>query len=140
MFYFPLFWASPVFYLTAIYVLAAVLPAIFLMRYVYRQDRIESEPPYLLGQLALLGVAAAVVSVVPEMLAQSLLDRWVGPENPRYVVLLAVKSRDVAMLTQIEKAGELRLFASSESYGSGQEAVKAADSPLVEWYEALDVE
>ena len=57
-----------------------------------------------------------------------------------YVVLLAVKSRDVAMLTQIEKAGELRLFASSESYGSGQEAVKAADSPLVEWYEALDVE
>lgn len=57
-----------------------------------------------------------------------------------YVVLLAVKSRDVAMLTQIEKAGELRLFASSESYGRGQEAVKAADSSLVEWYEALDVE
>ena len=28
MFYFPLFWVSPVFYLMAIYVLAAVLPAL----------------------------------------------------------------------------------------------------------------
>ena len=89
MFFFAPLIAMPYYTLVLVYVLAAVLPAVFLMRYVYRQDRIESEPPYLLGQLALLGVAAAVVSVVPEMLAQSLLDRWVGPENPRYVVLLA---------------------------------------------------
>ena len=89
MFFFAPLIAMPYYTLVLVYVLAAVLPAVFLMRYVYRQDRIESEPPYLLGQLALLGVAAAVVSVVPEILAQSLLDRWVGPENPRYVVLLA---------------------------------------------------
>lgn len=89
MFFFAPLIAMPYYTLVLVYVLAAVLPAVFLMRYVYRQDRIESEPPYLLGQLALLGVAAAVVSVVPEILAQSLLDQWVGPENPRYIVLLA---------------------------------------------------
>ena len=56
MFYFPLFWASPVFYLMAIYVLAAVLPAIFLMRYVYKQDRIEHEPIPLLVSLIGKGI------------------------------------------------------------------------------------
>ena len=89
MFYFPLFWASPVFYLTAIYVLAAVLPAIFLMRYVYRQDTIEHEPPWLLGSLVWKGVLAALAAIVLESLGQLVLDATVDGEDPRYVWLLA---------------------------------------------------
>ena len=54
MFFFAPLIAMPYYTLVLVYVLAAVLPAVFLMRYVYRQDRIESEPPYLLGQLALI--------------------------------------------------------------------------------------
>ena len=89
MFYFPLFWASPVFYLTAIYVLAAVLPAIFLMRYVYRQDIIEHEPIPLLVSLIGRGILAALAAIVLEMLGQSILNALVEPENPRYVYLMA---------------------------------------------------
>ena len=89
MFYFPLFWARPVFYLTAIYVLAAVLPAIFLMRYVYRQDTIEHEPIPLLVSLIGRGILAALAAIVLEMLGQSILNALVEPENPRYVYLMA---------------------------------------------------
>ena len=89
MFYFPLFWASPVFYLMAIYVLAAILPAIFLMRYVYRQDKIEREPTHLLVSLIGKGILAALAAIVLEMLGQSVLNALVEPENPIYVYLMA---------------------------------------------------
>ena len=39
---------TPMMSILAIYVLAAVLPAFFLLRYIYRQDTIEKEPGYLL--------------------------------------------------------------------------------------------
>ena len=80
---------APVFYLMAIYVLAAVLPALFLMRYVYRQDRVEKEPPWLLGNLVFRGVLAALAAIVLEMLGQSVLNAMVEPDNPRYVFLTA---------------------------------------------------
>ena len=89
MFYFPLFWASPVFYLMAIYVLAAVLPAVFLMRYVYKQDKIEREPAHLLVSLIGKGILAALAAIVLEMLGQSILNALVEPENPNYVYLMA---------------------------------------------------
>lgn len=89
MFYFPLLWASPVFYLMAIYVLAAVLPAIFLMRYVYRQDKIEKEPANLLVSLIGKGILAALAAIVLEFLGQSILNALVDPENPIYVYLMA---------------------------------------------------
>ena len=89
MFYFPLLWASPVFYLMAIYVLAAVLPAIFLMRYVYQQDKIEREPIPLLVSLIGKGIWAALAAIVLELLGQSILDTLVEPENPIYVYLMA---------------------------------------------------
>ena len=84
-----MFFLAPVYYLILIYVLAAVLPAFFLMRYIYRQDTIEKEPPALLGSLALLGVAAALVSIVLETLGQTLLNAMVEPDDPKYIVLLA---------------------------------------------------
>ena len=89
MFNFPLFWVSPVFYLMAIYVLAAVLPAFFLMRYVYRQDKIEHEPMTLMVSLIGKGILAALAAIVLELLGQSILDALVDPENPIYVYLMA---------------------------------------------------
>ena len=55
-----MFFIAPAMYILAIYVLAAVLPAVFLMRYIYRQDQIEPEPPGLLIGLIFSGVAAAL--------------------------------------------------------------------------------
>lgn len=89
MFYFPLLWVSPVFYLRVIYVLAAVLPAIFLMRYVYRQDKVEREPASLLVSLIGKGIWAALAAIVLELLGQSILNALVDPENPIYVYLMA---------------------------------------------------
>ena len=89
MFYFPWIWASPVFYLMAIYVLAAVLPAIFLMRYVYKQDQVEQEPIPLLVSLIGRGILAALAAIVLEMLGQSILNALVDPERPIYIYLTA---------------------------------------------------
>lgn len=80
---------APVYSLLIIYVLAAVIPAAILMRYIYKKDRIEREPPWLLGSLVLLGVAAALVAIVLEILGQSILDSLVSVNNPKYILLLA---------------------------------------------------
>ena len=58
-----MFFLAPVYYLIAVYVLAAVLPAFFLMKYIYKQDTIEKEPPFLLLSLILRGVFAALAFI-----------------------------------------------------------------------------
>lgn len=73
----------------AVYVLAAVLPAVFLMHYVYRHDRIEREPVGLLISLIWRGVLAALVAIVLELLGQLVLDASVSQDDPKYVLLLA---------------------------------------------------
>ena len=84
-----MFFMAPAMYILGIYVLAAVLPAVFLMRYIYRQDQIEPEPPGLLIVLIFSGVAAALCSIVLEMLAEGVLNLLVDPGSPTYTILLA---------------------------------------------------
>lgn len=50
----------------AITVAAAVIPALFLLAYVYRQDRVEKEPPRLLALLVLQGIFATAIAKVLE--------------------------------------------------------------------------
>ena len=72
-----------------VYLLAALLPALFLMRYIYRKDTIEKEPKGMLVGLVFLGVAAAVVAVIFETLGTSLLSRFLEPNDPAYTIVLA---------------------------------------------------
>ena len=72
-----------------IYILAAVLPAAFLMVYIYRKDKIEKEPRPILVSLLFLGVAAALVSIVLEYLGRNALTRLVDPSSPAYTILMA---------------------------------------------------
>lgn len=72
-----------------IYLLAALLPALFLMRYIYRKDTIEKEPRGLLTALVFLGVAAALVAVVLETLGQGVLNAFLGEDDPAYTILFA---------------------------------------------------
>ena len=68
----------------------AVLPAAFLMRYIYKQDQIEKEPRDLLVKVTLMGVAAAFVSMLLESVGQFLLGlTHIDPQSPVYTILLA---------------------------------------------------
>jgi RsiW-degrading membrane proteinase PrsW (M82 family) len=65
--------------IVVIYVLAAILPAVFLMRYIYRLDRSnDKEPAGLLWKLVLSGVYAAGLAMVLEILT----DNFVIPSLP----------------------------------------------------------
>lgn len=73
-----------------IYVLAAVLPAFFLLRYVYRHDTIEKEPFPLLLSLLGMGCLSALCAAGVEAAAEGLLASLVDPSAPvLYTVLLA---------------------------------------------------
>ena len=72
-----------------IYFLAAVLPAAYLLRYVYRHDTIEKEPAGLLWKLIGMGCVAALCSGVLEGIAEFLLQVFIDPDDPVFVILLA---------------------------------------------------
>ncbi|MBR1812236.1 MAG: PrsW family intramembrane metalloprotease [Lachnospiraceae bacterium] len=82
------FFLTPAFGIIAIHVLAAVLPAAFLLRYIYRLDRAEPEPVSILWGCILSGVFAVVASVVLEMVGQVILDAVVESTEPFYLILL----------------------------------------------------
>lgn len=71
------------------YILAAVIPAVVLMRYVYKKDTIESESRKLLTSLVIGGVLAALCSMVLETVGEILLGVVVSPDDPYFAVLSA---------------------------------------------------
>ena len=72
-----------------IYVLAAVLPAVILMRYIYLKDKVEQEPTGLLIRLIIAGVISALGAVILEEIGTNVLGMVVSPYDPLYVVFLA---------------------------------------------------
>ncbi|HWQ98983.1 MAG TPA: PrsW family glutamic-type intramembrane protease [Clostridia bacterium] len=72
-----------------IYLGAALLPALFLMRYIYRKDMIEKEPKGMLVGLVFLGVAAAVVAVILESLGIGVLSRFLVEGSPAHTIVMA---------------------------------------------------
>lgn len=84
-----MFFVLPLLPFLAIYILAAVLPAAILLRYIYRTDTVEKEPPGLLLHLLLMGVVAALCSGILETLGETVLNVLVDPGSPSYTILLA---------------------------------------------------
>lgn len=84
-----MFFVMPLVPIWIVYILAAVLPAALLLRYIYRQDTVEKEPPGLLLALLFMGVIAALLSGVLERLGQTVLNMLVAPGSPTYTILLA---------------------------------------------------
>ena len=79
----------PTFAVIIVYLLAALLPALFLMRYIYRKDTIEKEPKGMFVGLVFLGVAAALVAVVLETLGTNLLSRYLQEGKPAHTIVMA---------------------------------------------------
>lgn len=84
-----MFFVLPSLAVFAIYFVAAVLPAAILMRYVYQQDKCEKEPPWLLRSLVLMGVLAALLSMVLERIGEDVLNSALSADNPAYTIVLA---------------------------------------------------
>ncbi len=76
------------FFANPILIAAAVIPAIALLAYVYRADRLEPEPPGLLWSLVWQGIIATALAVFTERLGMTLLDRWCPADSVLYNVLL----------------------------------------------------
>ncbi len=72
-----------------VYLLAALLPACFLLRWVYKHDTIEKEPARLLLALLAMGCLAALCSGVLEAVGEYLLDVFIESQSPVYIILLA---------------------------------------------------
>ena len=72
-----------------VYFAAAVLPALFLMRYIYRADKVEKEPAGLLLRCIFGGVLAALAAVLLEEIGEALLGAFVDPYSPLYILFLA---------------------------------------------------
>ena len=64
-----------------ILILAAVIPAVFLLVQVYRADRLEKEPLSLLISLVLWGVVATELAALSEQLGILLLQRLFRPSQ-----------------------------------------------------------
>ncbi len=84
-----MFFVLPSLAVIAIYILAAILPALFLMRYIYRKDTIEKEPPQMLISLVFLGVAAALVAIVLESIGKGILSAFIDEDSPAYTIIMA---------------------------------------------------
>ena len=79
----------PMIVVIIVYLLAALLPALFLMRYIYRKDTIEKEPKGMMTGLVFLGVAAAVVAIIFETLGESLLSQVLVTGTPAHTIVMA---------------------------------------------------
>ena len=76
------------FYVNPILIAAAVLPALFLLRYVYRADRLEKEPAGLLISLVFYGILATFAAIITEQVGETLLARFLPAYSMAYNVLL----------------------------------------------------
>lgn len=88
MFLFAYALALPVFQIVLFYAIVAFLPAILLLRYVYKQDAIEKEPGYLLWQLILLGALAGFLSMILESVGDRLIKS--SPLDPASITYQVV--------------------------------------------------
>ncbi len=62
-------------YIIGIYIAAAVIPAIFLLVYIYNHDTVEKEPAPLLIKLFFMGALATLISMVLEEIGDILFHR-----------------------------------------------------------------
>lgn len=73
-----------------IYVLAAILPAVFLLRYIYNEDKADKEPWWILRRLLAGGFLATIVSMVLELIGETLLNfSYPDRDDALYTIILA---------------------------------------------------
>lgn len=69
-------------------IIAAIAPAIYWINRVYRADRLEQESMPMIKRLVRSGILATLIALVLERLGFWLLDQFVSPESPVYMIIL----------------------------------------------------
>ncbi len=85
MFYFLL---APILTYNWILILAAVVPAVFLMVKAYQSDRLEKESPAFLWVMVESGIISTIIALVIEKIGSLILDSAVPSGSPLYNVIL----------------------------------------------------
>ena len=76
------------FYVNPILIAAAVIPAIVLLRFVYKEDRLDKESPGLLLSLMVFGILATFAAIVTEQIGEAILGILLPQSSTAYNVLL----------------------------------------------------
>ena len=84
-----LLFTLPLFAVALIYGAAALIPAIYLMKYIYRKDTVEKEPSMLLMSLLIYGVIAALISIALEGIGTKILNSLMDQSTVGYTLVLA---------------------------------------------------
>lgn len=69
-------------------VICAVVPAVVLLTYINKKDRLEKEPPRLLLSLVLWGIAATFLAVVSETVLEELLLAFCAENSREYRIIM----------------------------------------------------
>ena len=72
-----------------VYIMAAVLPAVILLIYVYSQEHVEPEPAPLIFKLLIFGAISAVAALVLEQLGEGVLRHFVKEDTVVYIIIFA---------------------------------------------------
>ena len=70
-----------------IMIAAAIIPAIFLIKYIYKVDRLDKEPRSLIIRLVLLGVVSTWIAVVLENIGIGILQNSVSEYDPKFAAI-----------------------------------------------------
>ena len=69
-------------------IVLAVVPAALLLIFIYRQDRLEKEPPKMVLSLVILGVVSTFLAMITESVGMAVLDRMFTSETLLCRILL----------------------------------------------------
>ena len=64
-----------------ILILAAIIPAIILIRYIYKSDRLDKESPSIIGKLVLMGIVSTFIAIMCERLGSIVLGICTTPKR-----------------------------------------------------------
>jgi len=76
------------YYANPVLIAAAVIPAVILMAYVYKMDRLEKEPGRLLLSLVIFGILSTVLAVIAEEVGSYLLNRYCSDDPQLQNILM----------------------------------------------------
>ena len=76
------------FYVNPILIAAAVIPAIVLLRFVYKEDRLDKESPGLLLSLVIFGILSTFAAIVTEQIGETVLTLLLPQNSTAYNALL----------------------------------------------------